>query len=313
MSNALYDAALKAGMEIVERHGHSRTVPGSMAVAGRDRTVFWNHVDLRLRALCDCVLEVKLRRGELIVRWLLRPSAAAPVCSDGRADRTSAPGGPAVESCETCSVTSCYRHPSAMALPQNAVTAWLVDEWWPEHDGYMKAHRSEKDWLFLPLESKRWKAGRYLWITGGFAQVCQAPFTTLLRSWRSRRLSAQGAQSVRTLLQMDEAIVRAWEKRIPPEATHLVVSQNLLPALWSRGLLGGRTFDVLITRLPMTHLQRTLNEAAAGHPESHTLADFWAPAELVAAETEALAEARKWITPHTHIGRLAGARWEAVA
>src|SRR5580704_1567654 len=38
LSNALYDAALAAGCEIVERHAHSLVVPGSAAVAGRDAT-----------------------------------------------------------------------------------------------------------------------------------------------------------------------------------------------------------------------------------------------------------------------------------
>jgi vancomycin resistance protein YoaR len=39
LSNVLYDAAQRAGLEIVERHGHSRIVPGSAAAAGRDATV----------------------------------------------------------------------------------------------------------------------------------------------------------------------------------------------------------------------------------------------------------------------------------
>ena len=60
LSNALYDAALKAGLEILERHAHSRRVPGSMAAAGRDATIFWNYVDLRFRPRTDCRLEVKL-------------------------------------------------------------------------------------------------------------------------------------------------------------------------------------------------------------------------------------------------------------
>lgn len=50
LSNALYAAALEAGLEIVERHAHTRTIPGSQAARGRDATVFWNYVDLRLRA-----------------------------------------------------------------------------------------------------------------------------------------------------------------------------------------------------------------------------------------------------------------------
>ena len=47
LSNALYDAALKANFEIVERHAHTRVIAGSLAEQGRDATVFWNYVDLR--------------------------------------------------------------------------------------------------------------------------------------------------------------------------------------------------------------------------------------------------------------------------
>ncbi|MES1152172.1 MAG: VanW family protein, partial [Dongia sp.] len=39
LSNALFDVALKSGAEIVERHAHSRLVPGSAAQFGRDATV----------------------------------------------------------------------------------------------------------------------------------------------------------------------------------------------------------------------------------------------------------------------------------
>src|SRR3984893_2592582 len=57
LSNALYDAALQAGCEIVERHAHSRIVVGSAAGAGRDATVAWNYVDLRFRALKSLRIE----------------------------------------------------------------------------------------------------------------------------------------------------------------------------------------------------------------------------------------------------------------
>ena len=49
LSNALYQAALDASLEIVERRPHSQIVEGSAADAGRDATVFWNYVDLRFR------------------------------------------------------------------------------------------------------------------------------------------------------------------------------------------------------------------------------------------------------------------------
>ena len=41
ISNALYDAALKANFEIIERHAHTQVVRGSLAEQGRDATVFW--------------------------------------------------------------------------------------------------------------------------------------------------------------------------------------------------------------------------------------------------------------------------------
>ena len=49
LSNALYDAALRAGLQVVERHRHTQVVPGSLAESDRDATVFWNYRDLRLR------------------------------------------------------------------------------------------------------------------------------------------------------------------------------------------------------------------------------------------------------------------------
>lgn len=47
LSNALYDAAVKAGFQIVERHRHSPVVKGSLAEQDRDATIKWNYLDLR--------------------------------------------------------------------------------------------------------------------------------------------------------------------------------------------------------------------------------------------------------------------------
>jgi hypothetical protein len=107
---------------------------------------------------------------------------------------------------------------------------------------------------------------------------------------------------------MDEALARHYARRLPFMATHLVVSQALLPFLWRDGILGGRSFDVLMTRLPLETLQTTLDRAAQAWPMSPTLADFRAEPGLPAAEREALAAARHWITPHSKIARLAGAK-----
>jgi glycosyltransferase involved in cell wall biosynthesis len=82
------------------------------------------------------------------------------------------------------------------------------------------------------------------------------------------------------------------------------VQQNLLPYLWRSGHLGGRTFDVLMTALPMEVIQAKLDHAAQLHPESSTLGDFRADPNLLAAEAEALGNARRIVTPHSEIAAL---------
>jgi hypothetical protein len=304
LSNALYDLALTAGCEIVERHAHTRRVPGSQAVAGRDATVFWNYVDLRFRTAFTAQLEVRLTARELIVK-LRRLAGERPATEVAPPSGTFAPD---VESCETCGVTECFRNPALESLAQTGVTAWLLDAWQPEFDKYLAAERDAKGRVFLPLDSLRWRVGPYRWQTKGFARVHSEPWFVLWRSWRSRRMAAQGAARQLALLKFDEALAQRFARRLPPEATHLVISQNLLPFLWRDGVLGGRTFDVLMTRLPIAELEKTLDRAASRHPQSRTLADFRAPREIAAAESAALANASRWITPHSAIAELAGAR-----
>ena len=309
ISNALYDCALKAGLEIVERHGHSRTLPGSMAEAGRDATLFWNYVDLRFRSKASFQIEVLLGRGELVVRFRsneFSPSSPESSRANDLAEPPSAskaPAGDPVESCETCGVTSCFRHPEALGFPKSSATAWLVDAFWPEHDQYIAQNAQENDWIFFPFPG-----GNYRWSKNGFARVIHSRWLVLMRSISSRRLAQQGAERQRTLLEFDRKLADSYARRIPPSVLHLVVSQNLLPFLWRSGVLGGRTFDVLMTRLPLEHLQSTLDQAAERWPESDTLSDFRADPDLLKDEAAALAEAEHWITPHSKIARLAGER-----
>src|ERR1700677_979792 len=65
LSNALYEDAQQAGRRTVERHAHSRIVPGSLAAEGRDATVAWNYVDLRFAADRALRLSVRLDRDTL--------------------------------------------------------------------------------------------------------------------------------------------------------------------------------------------------------------------------------------------------------
>ncbi len=323
LSNALYDAALNAGCDVVERHAHSRLVPGSRAAAGRDATVAWNYVDLRFAAPAPMMLRVAVERDELVVRLLSPPPAGkaesferSEKISGGETRAFSPPehsqrefstspfreGEIETNSCGSCEQTTCFRHEGHGAAPAG-VTAFLVDENWPEFRDYVARSREAGDVLALPLDGARWKSTRYAWDTSGFGRVVPASATTMARSLALRFARSAPARRAAEL-HGAERLARRLARALTPEVTDAVVAQSLLPHLWRDGHLGGRRFSVLMTRLPMAQIQTRLNAAAARHPQRRTLADFRADPALVAAESEALAAADAIVTPHTEIAAL---------
>ena len=301
LSNALYDAALDAGLDIVERHAHTQVIEGSLAEQGRDATVFWNYVDLRFRSAHPFRIEAKLDDHELLVRF--RGSQNGKVKLHKLSRELLNFDEP--RSCATCEM-DCHRVVTKPSTANFGRTAFLVDDVWPEFDTYIQVVKNEHDQLFLPIDGKRFGKSNYAWTINGFSEVRQSRPTTAIRSYRSRKLATQGAARQRNLLAMYEKLAATYARRLKFDVLHAVVQQNLLPFLWRDGHLGGRTFDVLMTALPIGELQLTLDAAAVLHPESKTLGDFRAPEWLIHAEAQALKHARKIITPHTHIAALFG-------
>ncbi len=300
LSGAIYNAALEAGLEIVERHAHSNASVGSLARIGRDATVFWNYVDLRLRAPMAWRMEVFLTGTQIGVRIF-----GAPGLSRGRI--AAAPSAPAlpVNTCATCGINSCHRATRVDADAPDR-TAVLVDTWWPEWQNYLKSLEDRGSTLFLPLDGRRWRRPNLAWDTSLHARVRRHTWLALRRALAARRLRTEGARRQRALLAWDARLAKAYARGLRPEHSHLLVTQTLLPHLWREGVLGGRSFDVLMTRLPLQALHLQLDLAAQRHPHSATCADFRAEPSLVSDETAALSAARNWITPHRYIAELAG-------
>jgi len=289
LSNALYEAALGAGFEIVERHAHSRAVPGSRAMLGRDATVFWNYVDLRFRSPQAFRIEARMSGSDLDI-WFRGAS------SRGATDMPPvlAPRGD-VHDCVSCGQVACFRHTSPPAASQTGQTAWLIDACWPEYATLFARLTNPRDVLFLPLRGPL--ARRYVWPAASGREV-HATTVTLARAIASRRQPAQGRALQTLALAYDRRLAERYAGRLPHTHTHLVVSQFLLPHLWRQGCLQGRTFDVLMERWPLVELQWRLDQALLLYPRSPTLGDFRAPPEIVAAEAAALAVANDLYTPH---------------
>jgi len=323
LSNALYDAALRAEFEIVERHAHTAVVPGSLAEVGRDATVFWNYVDLQFRARHAVRIEARLTADTLIVRfWAPATARGVAFVRDGGAGVVSAGDGggaaPTVRSavtrrptgdCATCAVEQCFRHVALHRAPAAAErTAFLLDAYWPEYDAYVASVAQRRDVMVVPVDGRRRRLGKYRWDTSGVDLVLESPVLMLLRAYRSRGVARHGAERQRLLLAWADRMATRFASQLSYDVGHLVVMQHLLPGLWAGGHLGGRTYDVLMTGLPMRHVQAALDEAFERHPESPTLHDFRADPRLVDAEECALAGARAIVTPHVAVAALFGPR-----
>ncbi|MGQ0540740.1 MAG: VanW family protein [Blastocatellia bacterium] len=300
LSNALYDASLQAGIEIVERHAHTQIVAGSLAEKGRDATVFWNYIDLRFRSPKPFRIEAGLYHDYLTVRFRGDKATNGSIHKITR--KTIHSDQP--QSCATCEMNDCHLVVTKPSDPDFGKTAFLVDEYWPEFDDWVGRKRGDNDTLFIPIDGDRFRRANYAWTTSGFGNINQSVITTAIRSYQSRKLTAQGPARQQNLLATYDALAKSYAKRLKFDELHLVVQQNLLPFLWKDGHLGGRTFDVLMTALPMSELQKTLDHAYSLHPESGTLGDFRAEKWLIEAENEALKHARKIVTPHSMIATL---------
>lgn len=304
VTGLLYQAAIKAGLEVVERHAHSRLVPGSMGEKGLDATVFWNYVDLRFRADFPWRLEVELDAAHLHVR-VRSGESGHPEPIPEPLTRKAATGD-----CLTCEQVECFRHPAAVGAhgPSLGHSAFLLNARWPEFEKWCGRHHQEGDWWFTPLNGKRFRRENYAWKIPDGAKQQLETLKTLWRSFLHRSLPSQGAARQSALLAGEAGLALGYARRISPECRHLVISQSLLPHLQKLGVLGGRTYDVLMERWPLAELQRRLDEAASRFPESSSLADFRADSALIEAEEIALAGAGKLITPHRAIAQHFGHR-----
>lgn len=303
LSNALYDAALQGGLEIVERHAHSQVVPGSAATRDRDATVFWNYVDLRLRAPYALRVEIDLDADTLRVRLRGHRDASqedrpaktyliatvSPRAATRERDATASGHG----DCATCGQTACFRNaPMRSDAPDAIGTAVvLAGPLSPEHAEFLARTQPH--------------AERLIARAGAGAHLRQRARTALqrLRRWPpARRAMAASA-----------AEAHAAAARLRPEHLDLYVDQAWLPFLWQRGVLAGRRVHVLMQALPMARIQAELDRAARRHPDEPTLRDFRADTALIEAERRALDAAARWIGTHAQAMALAADKEDILA
>lgn len=302
LSNALYSCALDAGFEIVERHPHTRALPRTSGSYGKDATVAWNHIDLRFRSDDEFRIDAKLTNSKLVVRFL----AASKRATVERSRLRIQPRVIQAESCETCGQADCFRHSFVDRSAVENATAWVLGQTWPEFRVWLQSNWKQGDVALMPIDGSRRGRKNYDW-------GVEAVDTPLL--FAKRRLACLGLEAAKLrekILNYDRKFAGALGRRMPIEARHVVVSLSLLPHLWRRGWLGGRTFDVLADRLPIAWTHELLDNAFKEHPDRKLLGDFRAPQEDIVAESEALTAAENVITSNAFVANRIGEKGRIV-
>jgi glycosyltransferase involved in cell wall biosynthesis len=304
LSNALAMCAERAGFELLERHAHS--VAGADTDRG-DATVFWNYVDLRIRAPVPWRVEVVLTERDL--RVTIRSREHRFMQDSPRDISTPRPLSLVARGCMTCNELSCFRHRPALGR-RHSSSAWLLDTATPEFISYLATKEFPADRIqsLPPRHMINGLIGRPVvdpWSRGSEKAACKVHFAIAVSAWRSWLLRrAAWSQGRRQAVLMKAARLMAWAyaRRLRPEHTHLVVDQALLPHLYQSGVLGGRTYEVLAQALPMREIQQRLDQVArAGLANPVTLTDFRAEDDLVDAECQAMLRAQRVATAHQEV------------
>lgn len=300
LSGSLLEVATAVDLDLLETHRHTALPTDVPRDPRRDATLFWNYVDLRFRGRVPLLFECFLSRTALVIRLRGKQPRSANV-QILNSNAVEAPSLPVrlSGSCFTCDQTDCARH---VADAFNvAKTAFLLDECQPEFVRLVRDYIKDTDQVLLPFVSERgWNKSRF----GTERDVYYSPYFRLRRSLGLRWSVFRGITVAQTHFELARALAKSYERRIDYRAEHLCVAQSLLPHLWRSGALGGRTFDVLMQRLPVACLEQQLDVAARLYPQSKTLIEFRAPRWFAEAEQEALPAARTLFTPHLQIAAL---------
>lgn len=294
LTNALAAVAAQAGLEFVERHRHSARV-GAPLPSEADATVFWRHVDLKLRGAHAWQLEVVMEGHELVVslrgRWPMGPRAVAMKVAP------ESPAAPA-RSCLTCDERQCFRHAQHRGLHgQQARAAALLDGWSPEFESWLASQPSER-FAPLPIRLAFWRPAARSWADA----IHRARWASLRGAlWRRLWAKHAGGRRQGAVLDAQRWLAEAYAAALTPLHTRLVVDQGLLPHLERLGVLAGRQVEVLAHALPISEIHTRLDAAAQRWPDAASFSDFRAPPDLVAAEWRGFERAQRIVTPHAEV------------
>ena len=320
LSNAIYTAALQAGLTVRERHGHTARVEQAEHSGLHDATVLWKHIDLRLAAEQAWRLEVHMDAEQLHVAirsaqpltGTAAPTPRTTPAAVGRRIAIHAQPNSAARGCLTCDETQCFRHAPELAglASARATRRALLDAMTPELGAHLRTQAANAQTSFevvLPHSIQN---------SDGMPPIPLDEFMHHDTSWRARWLGLKRKLWLRLNArtpgrrQASIAQVQAWQARhaalaLRPTDVEVLVDQAHLPTLWPSGVLAGRRLQVWMPALPMQAITAALDAAATRWPDEPSLRDFRIAPDAVQAELDALQAAHTIVTPHHAVAQWA--------
>jgi hypothetical protein len=304
LSNALATVAHQAGLELVERHAHSARIEAATDndhTSAIDATVFWNYIDLKLRAPFAWRLEVEITADELIVSIRAAAKPARKTIPLAPARGIVPTTAPVARGCLTCDQHQCFRHRPLDEQVTQGRTALLLDGWSPEFADYLRQHWPDADYCTpIPWRLAFWRTTDLGWQTDNAAY--RAKWASVRRAlWQRLWARHTGGQRQASIIDGGRWLANAYARHLRPEHTTLVIDQSLLPHLLVSNALHGRRVAVLAHALPMQVIQERLDAAVQHWPQDTSLNDYRATPTLMQAEREGLVRAERIVTAHADV------------
>lgn len=305
LSGCLFEAAKLAGLGILERHTHTRRLPGIPYRESRDATVFWNYLDLRFWSKIEFQIRTTLTETELVVQIRGKsPAASVTDTIDPLLSRSNSSQNPASD-CLSCGKESCVEHRSTKRHTRSLPSLALLDRYQPEFSTFLASHWRHGGEIFIPIDGAFWKLPGFHWPLIQNARRRTFPLSALWRMAASRIASRKIVPAKRRLEQA-RLLAHRYLQAAPKRFGAIFVDQSLVPFLELAGFLKDLDLVIFAARLPMRAFHERLMEAVAIHPSSSTLREYRAPEEIVEAEIRAFSRARKIVTAHPDVA----SHWE---
>lgn len=298
LSGGLYEAAIRAGFLITERHAHTATTEEMDIPESRDCTIFWNYVDFRFRPHVNISIVAEVTENDLRISFF---SDEHCIHIESRQQNAPFSMKKTIESCETCQEYTCEQKQKLHAQKILVISSHLSTN----EKSFLLSQSTRLNLILIPQRPKDF--WRLWWPEAGLRLYWRS---LSLRFWTVLMLSWWRLRKMKTVAEKSIVLWNLYGELLAPQLKaletqgNLVIDQRLLCRLWQHRALVTLKYNVLFRHLPMMEMEQRLSELSLLYPDDRSLIDFRAPTQMLKDELSALHSAQKLYTEHDELSEL---------